>query len=124
MPEIGVHRSIATEGNVEDDLHSMSKLFEFRPSREHSHKSFKCIAKVDETLITTTYNLKQPITVSQPFQVEYPPSGLDPFHEAQETGSQVIIEAVKWDNIDIVIEFEANPLPSKGIITFEIIALR
>ena len=68
--------------------------------------------------------LKNQITVSEKFQVEYPPSGLDPFHEAQETGSQVIIEAVKWDNIDIVIEFEANPLPSKGIITFEIITLR
>ena len=68
--------------------------------------------------------MKQRLTVSEQFQVDYPPSGLDSYHEAQETGSQVIIEAVKWDNIDIVIEFEANPLPSKGIITFEIITLR
>ena len=74
--------------------------------------------------MTNNYNLKQRLTVSEQFQVEYPPSGIDPFHEAQETGSQVIIEAVKWDNIDIVIAFEANPLPSKGIITFEIITLR
>ena len=124
LPEIGVHRSIATEGNVEDNLHSISKLFEYRPSREDSNKSFKCIAKVDETLVTNNYNLKQHISVSEQFQVEYPPSGLDPFHEAQETGSQVVIEALKRDNIDIVIEFEANPLPSKGIIIFEIITLR
>ena len=123
MPEIGVHRSIATNSNVEDNLQSISKLFEYRPSREDSHKSFKCIAKVDETLVTTNYNLKQQITVSESFQVEYPPSGLDAFHEAQETGSQVIFEAVKWNDVDITIEFEANPLPSKGIITFEIITL-
>ena len=68
--------------------------------------------------------LKNQITVSEKFQVEYPPSGLDPFHEAQETGSQVIIEAVKWNDIDIMIEFEANPLPSKGITTFEIMRMR
>ena len=68
--------------------------------------------------------LKNQITVSEKFQVEYPPSGLDPFHEAQETGSQVIIEAVKWNDIDIIIEFEANPLPSKGIMTFEFTILR
>ena len=124
MLEIGVHRSIATAGNVQDNLHSISKLFEYRPSREDSHKSFKCIAKVDETLVTNNYNLKQHITVSEQFQVEYPPSGLDPFHEAQQTGSQVMIEAVKWNDIDIMIEFEANPLPSKGITTFEIIRMR
>ena len=109
---------------MEENLQSISKLFEYRPSREDSHKSFKCIAKGDETLVTTNYNLKQQITVSEPFQVEYPPSGLDSFHEAQETGSQVIFEAVKWNDVDITIEFEANPLPSKGIITFEIITLR
>ena len=109
---------------MEENLQSISKLFEYRPSREDSHKSFKCIAKVDDTLVTTNYNLKQQRTVSEPFQVEYPPSGLDAFHEAQETGSQVIFEAVKWNDIDITIEFEANPLPSKGIITFEIITLR
>ena len=124
LPEIGVHRSIATNNNVEDNLQSISKLFEYRPSREDSHKSFKCIANLDETLATTNYNLKQKRTVSEPFQVQYPPSGLDAFHEAQETGSQVIFEAVKWNDIDITIEFEANPLPSKGIITFEIITLR
>ena len=72
-----------------------------------------------ETLVTTNYNLKQQMTVSESFQVEYPPSGLDAFHEAQETGRQVIFEAVKWNDIDITIEFEANPLPSKGIITFD-----
>ena len=122
LPEIGVHRSIAS--NVEENLQSISKLFEYRPSREDSHKSFKCIAKVDETLVTANYNLKQQIMVSESFQVEYPPSGLDAFHETQETGSQVIFEAVKWNDIEITIEFEANPLPSKGIITFEIITLR
>ena len=124
MPEIGVHRSIATDANVEENVHSISKLFEYLPSREDSLKSFKCIAKVDETFVTNNYNLKKEIKVSEQFQVEYPPSGLDPFYEAQKTGSQVIFEAVKWNDIDITIEFEANPLPSKGTITFEIITLR
>merc|ERR1712150_76659 len=121
LPEIGVHRSIATNSNVEENLHSISKLFEYRPSREDSHKSFKCIAKVDETLVTTNYNLKQQIKVSESFQVEYPPFGLDAFHEAQETGSHVISEAVKWNDIDITIEFEANPLPSKEQMRWHIV---
>ena len=111
LPEVGVHKQKAMEQN---DIHSVSKLFEYKPDRKDSNRYFHCIAKIEnsEALLDSGYNGQ--LTISEQFQVEYPPYGLAPFDESQISGREIIIDAVNGKDAIIQIHFDANPSPNNG----------
>ena len=111
LPEVGVHKQKSIEQN---DIHSVSKLFEYKPDRIDSNKYFRCIAKIGNygALVDSEYNGQ--LTIAEQFQVEYPPVGLEPFHESQVSGREVIIDVVNGKDAIIQINFDANPSPNNG----------
>ena len=111
LPEVGVHKQKAIDDN---DIHSVSKLFEYKPDRKDSNNYFRCIAKIGNSgaLVGSGYNGQ--LTIAEQFQVEYPPVGLEPFHESQVSGREVIIDVVNGKDAIIQINFDANPSPNNG----------
>ena len=108
---VGAHKSNKYN---KDNLVTLSKLFEYRPTRNDSYKYFRCIATIDESTstISTVVNEKQ--AISEQFQVEYPPVGLGQFHEVQRSGRQLTFTVTEGENAYIIINFEAEPLPNRG----------
>lgn len=114
LPEIGVHRSRQEKDH--NNLIIISKLFEYKPTRRDSNMSFKCSASTENSEINTTWAplLNHSPIAAQTFNVEYPPLGLGAFQEAQLSGNQVEITAVRGRQAFISIDFEAEPPPRIG----------
>lgn len=83
--------------------------------------NFKCLASNKEHVNNISLVTNQPLTLSEKFKVEYPPVGLAPFDEAQKSGNQVEITAVRGKQGSINIEFEAEPPPRIDQIKWHIV---
>ena len=116
LPEIGVHRSRSRQEKGQNNLLIISKLFEYKPTRWDSNMSFKCSASNENSAKNTTWAplLNHSPIVSQIFKVEYPPRGLKAFQEAQYSGNQVEITAVRGSQAIVSIDFEAELPPRIG----------
>ena len=112
LKEVGTHTS---NKYGTDDLVSLSKLFEYTPTRKDSDKYFRCIATIDESTRTTSTAVNEQLAISEQFRVEYPPVGLGTFHEVQRSGRQLTFTVTEGENAYISIDFEAEPLPNRGL---------
>ena len=111
LKEIGVHKNHKYDTS---GLWTLSKLFEYNPTRNDSDKYFRCITTIDNSFSSQNTDANEQLSISEQFRVEYPPTGTGIFAEVQRSGRQQIITLTKGENANINIEFEASPLPNKG----------
>ena len=111
LKEVGAHKS---NQYGTDDLVTLSKLFEYIPTRNDSDKYFRCIAATDDSTNDISTANNDVLAISEQFKVEYPPVGVGPFDEVQISGRQLTFTVTEGENAHIVIDFEAEPLPNRG----------
>jgi len=111
LKEIGVHKNHKYD---DKGLWTLSKLFEYKPTRNDSDKYFRCFTTIDNSIISQNADANERLSISEQFRVEYPPTGIGIFAEVQRSGRQQIITLTKGENANINIEFDACPLPSRG----------
>ena len=108
LSEIGA----ATQKVVqENDIHSLSKLFEYKPERKDSNNYFQCVARIENSTAIEDSGYDQEFMITEQFRVEYSPIGLELFDDAQRTGREIIFDAVKGKDFTVEIPFDANPSP-------------
>ena len=108
LSEVGVSRKKVDKDN---GIHSLSKLFEYKPERKDSNKYFRCEASIENSTAVEDSGYHQEFTIAEQFRVEYSPLGLESFDDAQRTGREIIFDAVKGKDFTIIIPFDANPSP-------------
>jgi len=118
LSEIGVS---SQKVDRENGIHSLSKLFEYKPERKDSDNYFCCEASIKNSTTIEVSGYNQEFVITEQFRVEYSPIGLEAFDDAQRTGREIIFDAVKEKNFTIEIPFDANPSPSNYQIKWHIV---
>ena len=108
LSEIVTHSQRANDNN---EIQSLSKIFEYKPERKDSNSYFRCVAMVENLRSSHEFIYNHELTIAEQFQVQYSPVGIKPFDDSQSSGRQIIIDVVNGKDIIIQVPFYANPSP-------------